>query len=47
MTFFCGKEASEKEKSCLEEFCLGINSDIEVEIIDGEQEIYSYIIAVE
>ena len=47
MTFFCGKEASEEEKSCLEEFCLGINSDIEVEIIDGEQEIYSYIIAVE
>ncbi len=47
VTFFCGKEASEEEKSCLEEFCLGINSDIEVEIIDGEQEIYSYIIAVE
>ncbi len=47
VTFFCGKEVASEEKDMLEELCLAENSDIEVEIIDGEQDIYSYIIAVE
>ncbi|MDE7161330.1 MAG: DAK2 domain-containing protein [Anaeroplasmataceae bacterium] len=47
VTFFCGKDATDEEKEMLESLCLEKNSSIEVEIIDGEQDIYSYIIAVE
>lgn len=47
VTFFCGKDVPEEEKEMLEELCLSKNPNIEVEIIDGEQDIYSYIIAVE
>lgn len=47
VTFFCGKDVSDEEKDQLEELCVSLNSDIEVEIIEGEQDIYSYIIAVE
>lgn len=47
VTFFCGKDATEEEKNELEQLCQNINSSIEVEIIDGMQDIYSYIIAVE
>lgn len=47
VTFFCGKDVLEEEKEKLEELCLSKNPNIEVEIIDGEQDIYSYIIAVE
>ncbi|MDE7213175.1 MAG: DAK2 domain-containing protein [Anaeroplasmataceae bacterium] len=47
ITFFCGKDVSAEEKEVLEDLCQKINSNVEVEIIDGEQEIYSYIIAVE
>ena len=37
-----------KEKVAeLEDLCTAINSYVEVEIIDGKQDIYSYIIAVE
>ncbi len=46
-TFFCGKDVSEEEKSQIEDLCRSLNENIEVEIIDGEQEIYSYIIAIE
>ncbi|MBD5390469.1 DAK2 domain-containing protein [bacterium] len=47
ITFFCGKDVPEEEKETIEDLCLAQNPNIEVEIIDGEQEIYSYIIAVE
>lgn len=47
VTFFCGRDATEEEKNELEQLCQNINSSIEVEIIDGMQDIYSYIIAVE
>lgn len=47
VTFFCGKDVKEEEKEILEELCQKVNENVEVEIIDGEQEIYSYIIAVE
>ena len=47
ITFFCGKDATEEDKAQLEDFCLAINKDLDVEIIDGKQDIYSYIIAVE
>ncbi|MDE6408474.1 MAG: DAK2 domain-containing protein [Anaeroplasmataceae bacterium] len=47
VTFFCGKDVKEEEKEVLEELCQKVNESVEVEIIDGEQDIYSYIIAVE
>lgn len=47
VTFFCGKDASEEEIDMLEDICKEYNSSIEVEIVEGQQEIYSYIIAVE
>ncbi|MDE6661086.1 MAG: DAK2 domain-containing protein [Anaeroplasmataceae bacterium] len=47
ITFFCGKDVKEEEKEVLEDLCQKVNANVEVEIIDGEQEIYSYIIAVE
>lgn len=47
VTFFCGKEAPEEEVAELEDLCQSVNSNVEVEIIPGEQDIYSYIIAVE
>jgi hypothetical protein len=33
--------------SAAEAMCLEINSEIDVELIEGKQDIYSYIIAVE
>ena len=36
-----------EEISSLENICASINSDVDVEIIEGKQDIYSYIIAVE
>ncbi|MDE7384231.1 MAG: DAK2 domain-containing protein, partial [Anaeroplasmataceae bacterium] len=45
VTFFCGKDVKEEEKEALEELCQKVNENVEVEIIDGEQDIYSYIIA--
>ncbi|MCM1556814.1 MAG: DAK2 domain-containing protein [Anaeroplasma bactoclasticum] len=47
VTFFCGKDVKDEEKQDLEELCQKVNRNVEVEIIDGEQEIYSYILAVE
>lgn len=47
ITFFCGNDATEDEMNLLEDMCKGINSEVEVEIIEGRQDIYSYIIAVE
>ena len=47
VTFFCGVDVPKEKHAELEELCVAINEDVEVEIIDGKQEVYSYIIAVE
>ena len=47
VTFFCGKDASSEEVDLLEDLCKEFNSSIEVEIVEGKQDIYSYIVAVE
>ena len=47
VTFFYGKDVAKDEVSSLEEICTSMNSNVDVEIIDGKQDIYSYIIAVE
>ena len=47
VTFFCGNDAKEAEIELLEDMCRTYNSSVEVEIIEGKQDIYSYIIAVE
>ena len=47
ITFFVGADVTEEEKQLVEDVCLNINSNLDVEIIDGNQDIYSYIIAVE
>ena len=47
ITFFCGSDITEEEKGLIEGLVSKINPDCDVEIIDGKQDIYSYIIAVE
>ncbi|MDE5715654.1 MAG: DAK2 domain-containing protein [Anaeroplasmataceae bacterium] len=47
VTFFCGNDAKEAEMENLEDICKELNAEVEVEIIEGRQDIYSYIIAVE
>lgn len=47
VTFFYGNDVKKDEVDTLEELVASINSSVEVEIIDGMQDIYSYIIAVE
>lgn len=47
VTFFCGNDAKDEEIELLEDMCRTYNSSVEVEIIEGKQDIYSYIIAVE
>ena len=47
VTFFYGKDVKDEEVAELEEITTAINPNVDVEIIDGKQEIYSYIIAVE
>lgn len=47
VTFFCGANVSDEDKAFVEKVCLSINKNLDVEIIDGNQDIYSYIIAVE
>ena len=47
VTLFVGSDVTDEEKDTIEEVCLNVNSNLDVEIIDGNQEIYSYIIAVE
>ena len=47
VTLFYGIDVSDDEVEELAEFISTLNEDIEVEIIEGKQEIYSYIIAVE
>ncbi len=47
VTFFYGKDVKEDEVALLEDITVSINPNVDVEIIDGKQDIYSYIIAVE
>ena len=47
ITLFYGADVKEDEVALLEDMCLEFNSNLDVEIISGKQEIYSYIIAVE
>ena len=47
ITFFCGSDAPKSEVDELEDLCLSINPNVDVEIISGKQDIYSYIIAFE
>ena len=47
VTFFCGNDVTKEKQAELEDLCTALNSYVEVEIIEGKQEIYSYIIAVE
>ena len=47
ITVFLGNDVTDEERAVLEEVCLKYNPDIDVEVIEGKQDIYSYIIAVE
>ena len=47
VTFFCGNDVTKEKQAELESLCTELNSYVEVEIIEGKQDIYSYIIAVE
>ncbi len=47
VTIFYGCDVSSDEAKELVDFCQSLNEDLEVELIDGSQEIYSYIIAIE
>ena len=47
VTVFYGKGVSEEEASELVEYCTSLNENVEVELILGNQDIYSYIIAIE
>ncbi len=47
VTIFYGQDSSKSEAEALADYCNSLMSDIDFEIIDGKQDIYSYIIAVE
>lgn len=47
VTIFVGNGVSEDEVSQLEEYIPTLNEDVEVEIVEGKQDIYSYIISIE
>ena len=47
VTVFVGNEVSEEEASKVSDYILSINDAIDVEIIEGKQDIYSYIVSVE
>ncbi|MBQ9449064.1 MAG: DAK2 domain-containing protein [Acholeplasmatales bacterium] len=47
ITLFYGKDVKDEEVALVEKICLDINSNLDVELISGQQDIYSYIIAVE
>ena len=47
VTIFYGAGTTEEEVQLLEDYILELNEDVEVESIEGNQDIYSYIIAVE
>ena len=47
VTIFLGADITDEERNAVEDVCLSVNSNLDVEIIEGKQDIYSYIIAVE
>ncbi len=47
VTIFVGNGVSEDEVNELNEFIPTLNEDVEVEIVEGKQDIYSYIISIE
>ena len=47
VTIFSGLGVSKEEVSELVDFTNSLNSDVEVQVVDGKQDIYSYIVAVE
>lgn len=47
VTVFCGEGSTDDEVESIKEHCYELNEDVEVEVIEGNQDIYSYIIAVE
>lgn len=46
-TIFYGKDVKPSEADNLSEYINSLNSDVEIEIIEGKQDIYSYILAIE
>jgi len=47
ITIFYGNDANEDELDLVVAYAKKLNPDIEVDIIEGKQDIYTYIIAVE
>ncbi len=47
VTVFCGEGSTDDEVESIKDHCYELNEDVEVEVIEGNQDIYSYIIAVE
>lgn len=47
VTIFYGKDINDDEASELADYIQSKNEDLEVEVINGGQDIYSYIISVE
>jgi dihydroxyacetone kinase-like predicted kinase len=47
VTIFAGNGTSEEEISQIEEYIKTLNEDVECEVVDGKQDIYSYIISIE
>ena len=47
VTIFSGAGVKEEEVNELVEYANELNSDVEVQVVDGKQDIYSYIVAVE
>ena len=47
VTIFTGKDLEESEIEEVVAYAEGLNNGLEVEVIQGDQEIYSYIISVE
>ncbi|MDY0210238.1 MAG: DAK2 domain-containing protein [Acholeplasma sp.] len=47
VTLFYGKDVDADEVQVVKAYLLSINEDIEVEVINGKQDIYAYIVAVE
>lgn len=47
VTIFAGNGTSEEEILQIEEYIKTLNEDVECEVVDGKQDIYSYIISIE
>jgi len=47
VTLFYGKDVSEDEITEVKKYIQSLNEDLEIEVINGKQDIYAYIVAVE